>query len=82
MLASAVANADILLWSVPFFYIEGLSDEELAHGVKTAYDKGWSQVKLYFMIVRELSLSLSRFFSLSLSPCFYRFLFFSRVHWS
>lgn len=27
-----------------------LTNEELLRGVKTAWDKGWKQVKLYFMI--------------------------------
>eukprot|EP00667_Euglena_gracilis_P002736 EG_transcript_2742 len=29
---------------------KGLSNEELLRGVKTAFEKGWGQVKLYFMI--------------------------------
>ncbi|MGB6170085.1 MAG: TIGR03960 family B12-binding radical SAM protein, partial [Geitlerinemataceae cyanobacterium] len=29
---------------------KGLTDEELLRGVKTAYDRGWNKVKLYFMI--------------------------------
>jgi radical SAM family uncharacterized protein/radical SAM-linked protein len=29
---------------------KGLTDEELLRGVKTAYDRGWDKVKLYFMI--------------------------------
>ena len=29
---------------------KGLTNEELLRGVKTAYDKGWDKVKLYFMI--------------------------------
>lgn len=29
---------------------KGLTNEELLRGVKTAWDKGWRQVKLYFMI--------------------------------
>jgi len=29
---------------------KGLTDEELLRGVKTAWDRGWKQVKLYFMI--------------------------------
>lgn len=29
---------------------KGLTNEELLRGVKTAWDKGWKQVKLYFMI--------------------------------
>lgn len=29
---------------------KGLSDEELLRGVKTAYERGWSKIKLYFMI--------------------------------
>ncbi|CAI7871668.1 unnamed protein product [Closterium sp. NIES-53] len=29
---------------------KGLTDEELLRGVKAAWDKGWRQVKLYFMI--------------------------------
>ena len=28
---------------------QGLTNEELLRGVKTAWDKGWRQVKLYFM---------------------------------
>lgn len=31
---------------------KGLTNEELLRGVKTAWDKGWRQIKLYFMIVR------------------------------
>lgn len=30
---------------------KGLTNEELLRGVKTAWDKGWRQIKLYFMIV-------------------------------
>jgi radical SAM-linked protein len=29
---------------------KGLTNEELLRGVKTAYDRGWDKVKLYFMI--------------------------------
>lgn len=29
---------------------KGLTNEELLRGVKTAYDRGWNKVKLYFMI--------------------------------
>jgi radical SAM family uncharacterized protein/radical SAM-linked protein len=29
---------------------KGLTDPELLRGIKTAYDNGWKQVKLYFMI--------------------------------
>ena len=29
---------------------KGLSNDELLHGVQTAYDRGWRNVKLYFMI--------------------------------
>jgi hypothetical protein len=29
---------------------KGLTNEELLRGVKTAWDKGWRQIKLYFMI--------------------------------
>ena len=29
---------------------KGLTNEELLRGIKTAWDKGWRQVKLYFMI--------------------------------
>lgn len=29
---------------------KGLTNEELLRGVKTAWDKGWRQVKLYFMV--------------------------------
>lgn len=29
---------------------KGLTNEELLHGVKTAYEQGWDRVKLYFMI--------------------------------
>lgn len=29
---------------------KGLTDEELLQGIKTAYDRGWERVKLYFMI--------------------------------
>lgn len=29
---------------------KGLTNEELLHGVKTAYKQGWDRVKLYFMI--------------------------------
>ncbi|GJP85246.1 hypothetical protein CLOP_g15369 [Closterium sp. NIES-67] len=29
---------------------KGLTDEELLRGIKAAWDKGWRQVKLYFMI--------------------------------
>lgn len=29
---------------------KGLTNEELLRGVKTAWDMGWRQVKLYFMI--------------------------------
>lgn len=30
--------------------LQGLTNEELMRGVKTAWDRGWRQVKLYFMI--------------------------------
>jgi hypothetical protein len=30
--------------------LQGLTNEELLRGVKTAWDRGWKQVKLYFMI--------------------------------
>lgn len=36
---------------------KGLTNEELLRGIKTAWDKGWRQVKLYFMIVRPFPLS-------------------------
>ena len=29
---------------------KGLTNDELLHGVRTAYDRGWRNVKLYFMI--------------------------------
>ena len=29
---------------------KGLTNEELLRGVKTAWDKGWDKIKLYFMI--------------------------------
>ncbi|PSP18795.1 MAG: TIGR03960 family radical SAM protein [Cyanobacteria bacterium QS_8_64_29] len=29
---------------------KGLSNEDLLRGIKTAYERGWNQVKLYFMI--------------------------------
>lgn len=29
---------------------KGLTNEELLRGVKTAWDKGWRQIKLYFMM--------------------------------
>ena len=31
---------------------KGLTNEELLRGVKTAWDKGWRQIKLYYMIGR------------------------------
>lgn len=30
--------------------MQGLTNEELMRGVRTAWDRGWRQVKLYFMI--------------------------------
>jgi radical SAM superfamily enzyme YgiQ (UPF0313 family) len=30
--------------------VQGLTDAELLQGVKTAWDRGWLQVKLYFMV--------------------------------